>query len=315
MDEDLPEPSEPDAGGRPPSRPTRLAWGAVIAILLGVVGLVAYALTHESSPTAPVTPAVTSPSVLATLSTVPASTFDAVGVSARGTTLTAPRVVSDPSPPVAGGRPDVLFVGAEFCPFCAAERWPLVVALARFGTFTQLHDTSSSGQAVFANTPTFTFDKVGYSSRYVTLTGVELFSDTTGPDGTFTRLARLTPAQAALVARYAPPGEKGAMVQSPFVDVAGRLIVVTSGFSPALLAGQSQAQIANEIAAPAVTTTAADGSPAPPTGQAVVAVANELSAGICAATGQSPAVVCRSRGVRTADAALGLTVPTPGAGG
>ena len=71
-----------------------MAWGAVVVILLGVVGLVTYALTHVSSPTAPAPPAVTSPAVLATLSTVPTSTFDDVGVASPGTALTPPSVLS-----------------------------------------------------------------------------------------------------------------------------------------------------------------------------------------------------------------------------
>ncbi len=301
------------APDRRPSRPARLAWGAVIAILLGVVGLITYALTHVTSPTAPALPAVTSPAVLATLSSVPTSTFDTVGVSAPGTTLTPPTVLSGQPPLTTGGKPEVLFVGAEFCPFCAAERWPLVVALARFGTFTELRDSSSATESVFPDTSTFTFDGVGYTSRYVTLTGVELYSDTTGPDGTFTRLARLTPTQAALVARYLPPADRVAAGTVPFVDVAGRLVADTSGFSPALLAGQSQAQIAASVAEPAPPTTGSgtSGTTSPPTGQAVIAVANQLSAGICVATGQQPSAVCRSKGVRSADAALGLPVPAP----
>jgi len=311
--DDNPEPVDGDPGDRRPSRPARLAWGAVIAILLGVVGLVTYALTHVSSPTAPVTPAVTSPAVLATLSSVPSSTFDAIGVTAPGTTLTPPSVVADPPP--SGNRPEVLFVGSEFCPFCAAERWPLVVALARFGTFTRLHNSSSAAQSVFPDTSTFTFADAVYSSRYVTLTGVELYSDTTGPDGTFTRLARLTPSQAALVARYSPQGDGVTTGSSPFVDVAGRLIAVTSGFSPALLAGQSQSQIAGEIARPTPLVVGSGGTTPPPTGQAVIAVANQLSAGICAATHQRPATVCLSRGVRAADASLGLPLPPASAGG
>ena len=292
-----------------PSRPARLAWGAVIVILLSVVALVTYALTHVSSPTAPATPAVTSPAVLGVLSTVPTSTFDAVGVTVAGTTLTAPSVVTGPAPATVGGKPDVLFVGAEFCPFCAAERWSLVVALARFGRFTQLHDSASAPQTVFPNTSTFTFDGVGYASRYVTLTGVELYSGTTGPDGTFTRLDRLSPGQAALVARDAPQASGVAAGTAPVVDVAGRLVAVTSGFSPALLAGLSQAQIAGDVANPTLSATGSGGTSVPPTGQAIIAVANQLSAGICASTGQQPVAVCHSRGVRTADAALGLPVP------
>ena len=205
-----------------------------MVILLGVVALVTYALTHVSSPSAPAQPAVTSPAVLATLSSIPVSTFDTVGVTAPGTTLSPPSVVAPQVPLIVQGKPDVLFVGSEFCPFCAAERWPLVVALARFGTFTELHDGTSAGQAVFPNTSTFTFDGVSYTSRYVTLTGVELFSGTTAADGTFTRLARLTPSQAALVATYAPQAGGTTAGTMPFVDVAGQLVAVTSGFSPAL---------------------------------------------------------------------------------
>jgi hypothetical protein len=293
-----------------PGRPTRLAWGAVVVILLGVVGLVTYALTHVSSPTAPALPAVTSPAVLATLSSVPTSTFDDVGVTATGTELTPPVVLSGQPPLTVGGKADVLFVGAEYCPFCAAERWPLVVALARFGKFTALHDAVSSPQTVFPSTATFSFVGVAYSSRWVALTGVELFSVQSGADGAFRRLTRLTAAQAAVVARTAPLAGGLSAGGTPFLDVAGRLASTTSGFSPALLAGQSQAQIADAVASPISDTGAGSSATAtPPTGQAVLATANELSAGICAATGQQPARVCQSKGVLAADAALGLSRP------
>jgi len=287
----------------------------VVVILLGAVGLVTYALTHVSSPTAPAMPAVTSPAVLATLSSVPTSTFDAAGATAPGTVLTLPTVLSGQPPLTVGGKPEVLFVGAEYCPFCAAERWPLVVALARFGKFTALHDAVSSAQTVFPSTATFSFVGVAYTSRWVALTGVELFSDQAGPDGTFRRLARLTPAQATVVARTAPLAGGLSAGGTPFLDVAGRLATTTSGFSPALLAGQSQAQIADAAASPIPGPSAAGaGATTPPTGQAVLAVANQLSAGICAATGQQPASVCQSRGVLVADTALGLSRPAASTG-
>jgi len=298
-----------------PGRSARLAWGAVVVILLGAVGLVTYALTHVSSPTEPALPAVTSPAVLATLSSVPTSTFDAAGATAPGTLLTLPTVLSGQPPLTVGGKPEVLFVGAEYCPFCAAERWPLIVALARFGRFTTLHDAVSSTQAVFPSTATFSFAEVAYTSRWVALTGVELFSDETGPDGVYRRLARLTPSQAAVVARTAPSVGGLSAGGAPFLDVAGRLATTTSGFSPALLVGQSQAQIAGAVASPAPSTSAgATGTTTPPTGRAVLAVANQLSAGICAATGQQPASVCRSKGVLEADTALGLSRPDGSSG-
>ena len=32
------------------------------------------------------------------------------------------------------GLPEMLYMGAEYCPFCAAERWAMVMALSKFGT-------------------------------------------------------------------------------------------------------------------------------------------------------------------------------------
>jgi hypothetical protein len=284
-----------------------------VVILLGVVGLVTYALTHVVSPSAPVPPAVTSPAVLTTLSKIPTATFDEVGATVAGTTITPPSVLTGAPTLTVDGKPEVLFVGGEFSPFSAAERWPLVVALARFGRFTALHDTVSSAQTVFPGTATFSFVGVAYTSPWVVLTGVELYSDETGPDGAFQRLARLTPAQAGVVARTAPRAGGLSPGGIPFLDIGGRLATTTSGFSPALLAGQSQAQIAATVADPksdAPPTT--DGSvPTPPTGQAVLAVANQLSAGICSTTAQRPASVCRSKGVLAADDSLGLPRPAP----
>lgn len=284
-----------------------LAWAAVAVILVGVVGLVTYALTHVSTPATVTQTARTSPAVLAALSTVPTATFDQVGVTVPGAGLTAPRVEPGQPALASGGKPEIFVVGAEYCPFCAAERWPLVVALARFGRFTVLHDASSATQSVFPGTATFSFAGVHYSSPYVTLTGIELYSNQIGADGTFIRIATLTPAQAALVARYTAttPGSV------PFVDVAGRLVATTAAFSPALLTGQSQSQIAGLVAAPPSSSGTSVRSTAPPTGQAVVAAANQLTAGICASTAQQPSTVCRSKGVRVADQSLGLPPPTP----
>ena len=295
---------------KPPSnRGVLIAWvsvGVVIVIIAVLVIINATSSTTAAAGT-PVTPVPAS--ILSAVTSIPTSVYDAVGTG--GSASTPPTVLSGQPPLTINGQsPAILYVGAEYCPFCAAERWPLVVALARFGRFTALHDAVSSAQTVFPSTSTFSFVGVAYTSRWVTLTGVELFSDQTGPDGAFRRLARLTPAQAAVVARTAPSAGGLSAGGTPFLDVAGRLATTTSGFSPALLAGQSQAQIADAAASP-TPAAAADGTgtTTPPTGQAVLAVANQLSAGICAATGQQPASVCLSKGVLAADTALGLSRP------
>ncbi len=292
-----------------------MAWSAVVAIIIGVTGLVTYALTHVSSPATVTQTALTSPAVLSALSNVSGPTFDEVGVTVPGADLTPPRVLTGQPLRTSDGKPEVLVVGAEYCPFCAAERWPLVVALARFGHFTVLHNATSATQSVFPDTPTFSFANARFSSSYLTFTGVELYSDQIGADGTFIRIARLTPAQSTLVARYGGSGGTLTGGTAPFVDIANRMVTSTAAFSPALLSGQSQAQIAGEVANPTPSTDQSTGTTGPPpTGQAVVAAANQLTAGICTATGQRPAVVCRSKGVRAADTSLGLPVPLAPAG-
>jgi hypothetical protein len=95
----------------------------------------------------------------------------------------------------------------------------------------------------------------------------------------------------------------GQATATPFVDVANRMVATTSAFSPVLLLHLSQQAIAASLAQ----ATATGGQTVDPTGQAIVASANQLTAGMCAATGQQPASVCATPGVRAADAALGLS--------
>jgi hypothetical protein len=230
--------------------------------------------------------------------------------------LTPPAVAPDATVTTLGGKPLVLWVGAEFCPFCAAERWPLAVALSRFGRFTGLHETTSSATAVFPATASLSFVGTGYSSPYVSFEGVELYSSQVGADGSFTRIGGLTPAEQAL-ARQVGDGS----VRLPLVDVAGVLTTTTSAFSPSILAGLSSDQIASALAqepstpAPSTPTTrgatpSTTTTTVPSGGSlvqlAVVAAANQLTAGICRASGGLPVAVCSAPGVQSADRALGL---------
>ena len=67
----------------------------------------------------------------------------------------------------AGGKAVVVYIGADFCPFCAVERWPLIIALMRFGNFSGLEYTVSSSNERYANIPTFTFVRSSYTSQYL----------------------------------------------------------------------------------------------------------------------------------------------------
>lgn len=75
-----------------------------------------------------------------------------------------------------GGKPVVVYIGAEWCPFCAATRWPLVLALLRFGNFTGLEYMVSAPptQEPIYNLPTFTFRNTTYSSPYIVFQAYEV---------------------------------------------------------------------------------------------------------------------------------------------
>ena len=281
-----------------PTRTSRFAWGAVVVILVGVTALLVYTLTDTPTTLRVVNRAETAPDVLRTLASEPVSTFDSVGVTAPVTGLTPPTVVTGQPPMYSEEKPDVLFVGSEYCPFCAAERWPLVLALSRFGTFGVLHDMESSTTSVFPGLQSFSFFDASYTSPYLTFTGVELYSDVAAANGVFTKISTLTPGQQALVTRYQSAGQTGtgappAAGTYPLVDIDNVMVSTTSGFSPAMILQRSRSTIIGDLK----NATTSDG-------RAIVASANYLSAGICVATHQNPSSVCTSKGVRAAAQAL-----------
>ncbi len=282
---------------RPPrNRTARFAWWAVAVIIVAVIALVTYALSDTPVTLQTVHRTTAAGDVVAQVTNVPPAVFDAVGTAAPDTALVAPTVLTGQPALATAGKPEVFYVGAEYCPFCAAERWPLIVALSRFGHFTQLKNMESAPLSVFPGTQTFSFVGATYSSRYVAFSGVELYSDAVDAAGAFARIATLTPVETFVVARYGiRPGPTASPGTFPFVDIGNRMVTSTSGFSPAVLAKQSQAAIAGGLSQ------AHD-----PITQAVVASANALTAGICAVTGHQPGSVCTSKGVRDAEASLGL---------
>src|SRR3984893_6416655 len=160
-----------------------LALGLIIVaiLLLGALVLV----RDNAGPSTTSTVATFNPapsSLIASVGSVPASVYDTVGVSSPANAVTPLQPTGTTSAPwmttVDGGPPlpVVFFYGAEFAPSPAAERWPLVLALSRFGTFNQLGVMQSSSTTAFANLATFTFWKVAYVSHYVTLESVERYS-------------------------------------------------------------------------------------------------------------------------------------------
>ena len=76
-----------------------------------------------------------------------------------------------------GGKPEVLYVGTEYCPYCDAESWPLIVALSRFGEFTGLRTSRSPLFEGIPPTDGWTFYGSSYTGRYLAFAPVETYSN------------------------------------------------------------------------------------------------------------------------------------------
>src|SRR6202046_2342352 len=268
-----------------PKRRLWLAGGSIVAVIAVVVAFVlassnggSSGSTSGSTAAPPTGGALTS--VVDQLTSVPAGTLDQVGAGqtqAHPTSITGTALTS-------GGTPEVLYIGAEYCPYCAAERWALIVALSRFGKFSGLAPIRSAAKdgggnaQPFPLSPTGTFAKSTYTSKYLTFTPVEGYTNI--PDtatGFYTVLQAPTAAQQALLNKY-DAANQGAI---PFIDYGNRYISVGASYNPGILSGLTWAQIADDLH-----------DPSTPVAKSVLGTANFATAAICSLTNNQPASAC-----------------------
>jgi len=255
------------------------AVAAVVVVLLVFI-LVKIALPDKTTTTTN-PPAGASTSLTNAVNSVPAATLDKV---ARGTQGTLPKRISGQPALTEQGKPLVLYVGAEYCPFCAAQRWSLAVALARFGTFTNLKQAWSASDDVYPSTPTISFHGSTYKSDYLSFQAVEL-ATSQREGGQYAPLESLTPAQEQIMRKYdSPPyvasGSQGAV---PFLDMGNTFVMAGSSFSPDLLKGMTPDQVAALLSRSEGTIP-----------QSVLGPANAMTAMLCELTGGKPGNVCTS---------------------
>jgi hypothetical protein len=217
---------------------------AVAAVLAVVVALIAVKLT--STPTRQVASESPAPAaVVKQVTAVPAAVL--TGVS-PGQAITPLQTVRTSGPPLTiGGKPAIVFVSEESCPFCAAERWALAVALSHFGTWSHLGSTTSSATDVYPNTATLSFRTAVYRSTDLTLRTTELADNAGRP------LQAQTPLDTRLIGTFDVPPYVNSADQSgavPFLDIANRYILAGAQYNPQILAGLSAAQIASQLSHP-----------------------------------------------------------------
>jgi thiol-disulfide isomerase/thioredoxin len=176
-------------------------------------------------------------------------------------------------PMLEGGKPLVFFMGAEWCPFCAAERWALVKATSRFGEWSGLRELlSRSGQDYFPSLPTYDLAGATYRSDYFVLRHKEVATVDGDP------LQKLGSFEGHLVDDY----DKLGGVPFLFAAGTGGRYTVDLGYSPGLLEGQKFGELRHAVAT---------GAPTPAV-EAIDSQADAITALICKLDGARPASVC-----------------------
>jgi thiol-disulfide isomerase/thioredoxin len=262
--------------------------GLAIVVVL-VILLVVY--FTGSRGTAPADEGPLSPAVLADVTGVSPVVLATVGAGTA-----AGDIVWLPGPTRNGdnGKPLVVYVGAEYCPFCAVERWPLIVALSRFGTFTNLAGSFSASDDVYPSTPTFTFVGSSYDSQYLAFSAVEVQTNKK-VGGVYPPLQTPTALQNQVFQRFnGPPfltvDQAGGI---PFIDIADRYMANGATYDPTVLGGLTRDAIAAKLRT-------ADND----TAKGILGAANRLTAAICATTSNQPAKVCSDPSIQQLETAL-----------
>jgi hypothetical protein len=271
----------------------RQVWWAVAAVAAVVVVIAVFVALKLTQNGGSAKVRTANAATVAKVVSVPAAVLNTVGKGTAGPLTPIPTQLK-PRPLLSGGKPEILYIGAEYCPYCAAERWAMVNALSRFGTWSGLAQTQSSATDVYPNTRTFSFRSAHLSSRYIVFKSWEV-------ENRLEQRLQTPSAQAnnLAVKLY------GSSYGFPFVDIANLYADDGSQYAPPLLhvggsataAGLSWSTIAADMQ-----------NPHSAVGKAIDGTANTLTAGICKAITASgdtaPASVCTAPGVVSAEGNL-----------
>jgi thiol-disulfide isomerase/thioredoxin len=201
------------------------------------------------------------------ITSVPNSTLSSVSTSSG---ITLPSTICGNSLQF-NGKPLVFYVGGEFCPYCAAERWSMAVALSKFGTFSNLTymESWTNENSGYQNISTISFNYANYSSQDISFLGVEEYNQNDQAQH------NLTSSEQTLVNEY------DSAKSIPFIDIANKYEVVGSQYLPPNLSGLNWDQIGANL-----------NSSVNKVGASVNGAAVTLITAICKADGGLPTSVC-----------------------
>jgi len=135
-----------------------------------------------------------------------------------------------------GGKLTVFFMGAEYCPYSAAERWAIVRSLQKFGQWQGLKQTISAARdQPFLNLPTYDFTEATYNSPHIEFVARET------KDREFKPFQKLLKTEEKIVRKHDPKKE------IPFLLLGGRFMQIGSGFPPKIFIGHTFRQTETEL--------------------------------------------------------------------
>jgi Domain of unknown function (DUF929) len=262
-------------GQKKPNNP----WPMVIGILVMCALVIGIFIWLSNQPAGG-----SSKTALNTIEHIDPNLLETVGTgSAKSTFQAIPANADIPKGPT--GKPAFFYFGADYCPYCAAQRWSIITALSRFGTFGTIGQMTSSESSV----PTFTFENVKYTSNYIDFEAVESTDNNGNP------LDTPTAEQAKLVSTYdAPPYTTAANKSTiPFLLVGNKQVSNGAFYDPQTLVGLNYDQINSKI-----TDSTSDVS------RGMLGTANYLTAAICEAIDNQDGNVCNSSVIQSIEKAL-----------
>lgn len=186
-----------------------------------------------------------------------------------------------------GSKTGLLYIGADFCPYCAGDRWGLILTLLRFGKLDGVRYMLSSSSDVYANTPTVTFQHATYRSDTVDFQAVETADRNEHPLMVPDKL------QTKIFTTFDAPPYVQYSQSIPFVYLDGKYQLNALLVAPQDLSGKDWQRIATAFA-----------DPKSALFKSVMPKVNLLTAAICHTDGGKPVDVCTAPGVKAATGVL-----------
>jgi hypothetical protein len=256
----------------PKSSPLRMLTIIIVIVLIAVGGGVGYLIYSQStgSTTTVSTGILNTPISTPLYDNLTGVSFTTLAAVALPSGVTAPTSISG-TPLTQGGLPEILYIGAEFCPYCAAERWAMVVALSKFGNFSGIEYMQSAAGDIVANgLSTLSFRNANYSSPYIAFVSVE------NEDRNHNLLQTPTASEQQLWNQYTNSQDT-----YPFIDIAGNFVVSGSQFTPPDINNLNWTQIGSQL-----------NNPNNNVAKVIDGAANTLISAICKSDNMLPTSVC-----------------------